>query len=42
MLRWVILFFSVTACLNVIAAANLTSLNDNGIQQWEAKIYSAE
>jgi hypothetical protein len=42
MLRWIILLVSVTACLNVAASTNLTSLNDNGIQHWEAKVFSGK
>lgn len=42
MLRWVALLFSVTVCFNVKAATNLTSLNNNGIQRWEPKVFSGE
>lgn len=42
MLRWIFLFFIVVASLKVNAATNITSLSDNGIQQWEPKIFSGE
>ena len=42
MLRWLVLLFSLTACLSVKASTNLTSLHDKGIQRWEPKIFSGE
>ena len=42
MRRWIFLFFIVTTSLNVNSATNLTALNENGIQQWEPKIFSGE
>tara|TARA_R110002111_G_scaffold82236_2_gene129657 strand:- start:119 stop:784 length:666 start_codon:yes stop_codon:yes gene_type:complete len=42
MLRWIVLLFSITFCLNVKASTNLTSLNGNGIQRWEPKVFSGE
>jgi hypothetical protein len=40
--RWLVLLFSVTAFGYVQADINLTSLRDNGIQYWEAKVFSTE
>jgi len=40
--RWLVLLFSVTAFGHVQADINLTSLRDNGIQYWEAKVFSTE
>lgn len=42
MLRWCVFLFSVIAALNVNAANNLTSLNDNGILSWETKVFAGE
>jgi len=42
MLRCIILLFSVTACLNVIASTNLILLSDDSIQRWEPKVFSGE
>jgi len=42
MLRWMFIILSGTVCLNVNAATNLTSLNDNGIKQWQSEILSGE
>lgn len=42
MLRWIILVVSITTCLTVKASPSLTSLHDNGIQRWEAKVFSGE
>lgn len=42
MRRWIILFFSIIISLNVQASTNLTSWNENGIQQWEPKVFSGE
>ena len=42
MLRLIIVLFSVLGCLNVKAATNLTSLQDNGIRRWEPKVFSGE
>jgi hypothetical protein len=40
--RWLVLLFSVTVFGYVQADINLTSLPDNGIQYWEAKVFSTE
>ena len=42
MVRWIILLFSIAACLNVSASTNLTLLNDTGINGWEPKVFSGE
>lgn len=42
MCQWIFLLFVVSSTLNVNAATNLTLLNDNGIQQWEPKVFSGE
>ena len=42
MLRKIIITFSLMVCLPATAAKNLTSLSDNGIANWEAKIFSGE
>ncbi|WP_137221192.1 DUF3047 domain-containing protein [Shewanella sp. MEBiC00475] len=42
MFRWIILFFSITVCLPVTAATNLTLLNEKGIDNWKPKIFSGE
>lgn len=42
MFRWLVLVVSVGACFNVSASINLTSLSDNGINNWQPKIFSGE
>jgi len=42
MFQWMMLIFSLTVCLNVQAATNLTSLKDKGIDSWEAKVFSGK
>jgi hypothetical protein len=42
MLRWIILLFSVITCFNAKSFTNLTSLNNNGIALWEAKVFSGK
>ncbi|MGB2741296.1 MAG: DUF3047 domain-containing protein [Cognaticolwellia sp.] len=42
MLRSIIITFSLMVCLPASAAQNLTSLSDNGVENWEAKIFSGE
>ncbi|TWX71368.1 DUF3047 domain-containing protein [Colwellia sp. C1TZA3] len=42
MIRWIFLLVSVIACWNVKAFSNLTSLNNNGIEQWEVKVFSGK
>ncbi|WP_350433075.1 DUF3047 domain-containing protein [Shewanella sp. H8] len=42
MFRWIVLLFSVSFYLPVAAATNLTSLNDNGINRWQPKIFSGK
>ncbi|MGK0305512.1 MAG: hypothetical protein ACI8UG_001260 [Gammaproteobacteria bacterium] len=39
MLRWIVLLFSIITCLNAKPSNNLTSLDDNGIQKWEPKVF---
>jgi hypothetical protein len=40
--KWLVLLFSVTVFGYVQADINLTSLRDNGIQYWQAKVFSTE
>jgi hypothetical protein len=40
--NFIILFFSVTTCLNINADTNITSLSNNGIKQWESNVFSGE
>ena len=42
MLRWIVLLIGATACLSVQASTNLTELSENGIQEWEPKVFSGE
>ena len=42
MLRWIILLFSVITCFNAKSFTNLTSLNNNAIALWEAKVFSGK
>lgn len=42
MLRWIVLLFSVITCLDAKPSSNLTSLDDNGIQKWEPKVFSGK
>jgi hypothetical protein len=35
----IILFFSLTTCFSSLAIINLTSLNENGIEKWQAKVF---
>jgi hypothetical protein len=42
MFRWLVLLVSFGTCLNVSASNNLTSLNDNGIRNWEHEVFSGE
>jgi hypothetical protein len=42
MLRWIIFLYSVTVCVNVQAATNVTLLSDNGIESWTSKVFSGK
>ncbi|MFT6919052.1 MAG: hypothetical protein ACJA2G_001687 [Cognaticolwellia sp.] len=42
MLRWIILLFGVITCFNAKSFTNLTSLNNNAIALWEAKVFSGK
>lgn len=42
MLRWLVVLISIGACLSASAASNLTSLNDDGIRNWQHEIFSGE
>jgi hypothetical protein len=40
--RWIILLLSVITCFKAKSSTNLTSLNNNGIALWEAKVFSGK
>ena len=40
MFRWIIVFYSISFCVNAVADINLTSLDKNGIKLWESKTFS--
>lgn len=40
MFRMIILFLSLTTCFSSLAIINLTSLNENGIEKWQAKVFA--
>ncbi|HCM04912.1 MAG TPA: hypothetical protein DIC30_02765 [Oceanospirillales bacterium] len=40
MFRWIIVFYSISFCVNTVADINLTSLDKNGIKLWESKAFS--
>lgn len=40
--QWLIFILGIAVCFNGLADTNLTSLSDDGIDLWEAKIFSGE
>lgn len=42
MLRWLFVLINIGVCLSVSAASNLTSLNDDGIRNWQPEVFSGE
>ena len=42
MAKWMIMALGLLVCVNVQADNNITSLGDNGIKNWEPKVFDGE